>query len=166
MTAKSLEDAFVDELKDLLSAEKQLTKALPKMAKSASHPELKAVLEEHLKQTEEQVHRIERVFESINRSPRAKKSEVVEELINKGKDILKKDGAPNVRDALLIAAEQKVEHHEIACYGTLCTWAEMLGYDEACELLKQNLAEEKEADEKLSRIAQETVNKDAMVGAH
>jgi ferritin-like metal-binding protein YciE len=162
MPLRNLEDAFVDEMKDMLHAEKQILKALPRMAKKTSHAELKEAFEQHRRQTEEQIHRIEQAFESVGRSPRTKKCEGMEGILDEGKDLLKEKAEPDVLDAMLIAAAQKTEHYEIAAYGTLCTWAEMLGHDEAARLLKQNLSEEKETDEKLTQIAESLVNQEAM----
>jgi ferritin-like metal-binding protein YciE len=130
MAMRTLEDCFQDELRDVLSAEKQLVKALPKMAKGAGSDELRAA-----------------------RAARAKKCDAMEGLLEEGEELLEEDAEEPVKDALIIAASQKVEHYEIATYGTLCTWAELLGFDTALKLLKQNLAEEKAADEKLTQIA-------------
>lgn len=161
---KSLEDAFVHELQDMLSAEQQLVKALPKMAKKASSPELKAAFEEHLKVTEQQAQRIKNVFESLGRSSKAEKCEGMSGIIKEGESVISKGGEPEVMDAELIAAAQKVEHYEIAAYGTICEWAEQLGFDEAHDLLGQTLAEEKETDKKLSMIARKQVNVEAEEG--
>jgi ferritin-like metal-binding protein YciE len=161
MALRSLEDCFQDELRDILSAEKQLVKALPKMAKGAESEELRAAIEEHLEETKGQVERLEKVFESIGKSARAKKCEAMEGLLEEGEELLEEDAEEGVLDAMIIAAAQKVEHYEIATYGTLCTWAKLLGHDDALQLLKENLAEEKTADEKLTQIASE-VNVEAM----
>mgnify|MGYP001130354231 CR=1 FL=1 len=163
MGFKTLQEGLIDELKDIYSAEKQLLRALPKMAKQASSPELKKAFEEHQKQTEEHVHRVEQAFEALDRSPRASKCEAMEGLVEEGDEIIKADAEPHVKDAMLIAAAQKIEHYEIASYGTLCTWADMLGLEEVARPLKQTLAEEKQTDEKLTNIA-EQVNQEAMRG--
>jgi ferritin-like metal-binding protein YciE len=161
MSLDSLADAFYDELRDVLSAEKQLTKALPKMAKNASSPDLKKAFEHHLKETERQIERVEQAFEETGKAARAKTCEAMSGLIEEGEGLIKEDGDPMVKDAMLIAAAQKVEHYEIATYGTLCTWAELLGYPKALKLLKQNIDEEETADKKLSQIAK-SINREAM----
>jgi len=158
MALKSLDAALVDELKDLLSAEKQLVKALPKMAKNATNSELQTALEEHLQETENHVSRIEQAFEALGRKASSKTCKAMQGLVEEGSELLKEDAEPAVKDALIIAAAQKVEHYEIASYGTVCTWADSLGHKEASELLKQNLSEEKQADQKLTRIAKKVVN--------
>lgn len=164
MTIKNLADAFYHELRDVLSAEKQLVKALPKMAKNASSTELRSALEEHLEETKQQVERVEQAFAETGKEARAKTCEAMKGLIEEGEELLEEDANPQVKDALLIAASQKVEHYEIATYGTLCAWAEQLGYTEALSLLKENIAEEKSADEKLQQIAK-TINKEALAEA-
>lgn len=162
--SKSLEDAFVHELQDMLSAENQLMKALPKMAKKASSPELKKAFEEHTKVTEQQVERIKQVFESLGRASKSEKCEGMGGIIKEGESLMSKGGEPEVLDAELIAAAQKVEHYEIASYGTICEWAEQLGYEEAHDLLGQTLAEEKETDAKLTSLAKKQVNVGAEQG--
>lgn len=161
MSLDSLADAFYDELRDVYSAEKQLTKALPKMAKNATNADLKKALEEHLAETEKQVERVEKAFEDTGKTARAKTCEAMKGLIEEASEMLKMEAAPAVKDAVIIACSQKVEHYEIATYGTLCTWAELLGYRTATEQLKLNMGEEEAADQKLSQIAQ-VVNSDAM----
>lgn len=153
MPLKSLEDAFIDELRDMLSAEKQLTKALPKMAKGATNDQLRQAIESHLEETRGHVERVEAAFEAMDHKPRAKKCEAMEGLLKEGASILEEDAAPEVLDALIIAAAQKVEHYEIATYGTLCTWAKVLGQNAALDLLKQNMAEEEAADKKLTELS-------------
>lgn len=150
---KNLEDALIHEMQDLLSAEKQITKALPKMAKKAQSSELKSAFEEHLKQTERQVDRLEKAFEHLGRSPRARKCEGLAGIIEEGEELLKEDAEPTTKDALLISAAQKVEHYEIASYGAVCTWAELLGHNEIKKLLGETLDEEKKTDEKLKKLA-------------
>src|SRR5262249_44590673 len=152
------EDLFVNELRDLYNAENQLVKALPKMAKSASSPELRQGFEEHLEQTRHHVERLEQVFEQLGTKARGKKCQAMEGLIDEGKDLMDEDAEPPVMDAGLIAAAQKVEHYEIAGYGTVRTWAEHLGHHEAAELLQQTLDEEKQTDQKLTRLAEQMVN--------
>lgn len=155
---KSLEDAFVHELQDMLSAEQQIMKALPKMSKKASNPDLKKAFDEHLHQTERQAERLKEAFQSIGKSSKAHKCEGIEGIIKEGESMLKGSAEPEVIDAALIAAAQKVEHYEIATYGTVCQWAEQLGFDEAHELLGENLSEEKATDSKLSQLAKKSIN--------
>jgi ferritin-like metal-binding protein YciE len=157
----TLEDLYMDLLKDLYSAEKQLVKALPKLAKAAQAPDLQRAFQEHLRQTEGQVERIERVFSDLDGSPRGKKCVGMEGLIEEGNELLKEDAEPEVLDAGLIAAAQKVEHYEIASYGTARAWAERLGYDQAAGLLQETLDEESMANEKLTQIAESHVNMEA-----
>jgi ferritin-like metal-binding protein YciE len=157
----TLEDLYTDLLKDLYSAEKQLVKALPKLAKNAQSPDLQKAFQEHLKQTEGHVERIERIFSNLDGSPRGKKCVGMEGLIEEGNELLQEDVEPDVLDAGLIAAAQKVEHYEIASYGTARAWAERLGYDQAARLLQQTLEEESMANEKLTRIAESHVNMEA-----
>lgn len=161
MAMKNLKDAFYEELRDVLSAEKQLTKALPKLAKAASNEELRKSIEEHLKETQQQVERVEQAFEETGKSPRAKTCEAMKGLIEEAEEVLKEGEKSPVRDALIIACAQKVEHYEIATYGTLCTWAKAVGYDNALKLLKQTMDEEEKADRKLSKLAT-TVNEEAL----
>ena len=157
-----LEEAFVEELKDLLHAGRQITKALPRMAKKADSPELKKAFEEHLKQTEEQIARLEQVFELLGKPARAKKCEAMEGIIGEGKEVMQ-EAEEDVLDAVLIAAAQKVEHYEIASYGTVCTWAEELDCDKkVLDLLKRTLSEEKETDERLTKLATSRANEKAI----
>lgn len=157
----TLEDLYTDLLKDLYSAEKQLVKALPKMAKNAQSPDLQKAFQEHLKQTEGQVDRIERIFSEMGGSPRGKKCVGMEGLVEEGNELLQEDVEPDVLDAGLIAAAQKVEHYEIAGYGTARAWAQRLGYDKAARLLQETLEEESTANEKLTKIAETHVNMQA-----
>lgn len=157
----TLEDLFIDLLKDLYSAEKQLVKALPKMAKNAQARDLQRAFAEHLKQTEGHVARIERIFSDLDGSPRGKKCVGMEGLVEEGNELLKEKIEPEVLDAGLIAAAQKVEHYEIASYGTARAWAERLGYGQAARLLQQTLDEESMANEKLTQIAEAHVNVEA-----
>jgi ferritin-like metal-binding protein YciE len=156
-----LEDLYTDLLKDLYSAEKQLVKALPKMAKNAQSPDLQKAFQEHLRQTEGQVGRIERIFSEMGGSPRGKKCVGMEGLVEEGNELLQEDVEPDVLDAGLIAAAQKVEHYEIAGYGTARAWAQRLGYDKAARLLQETLEEESMANEKLNKIAETHVNMEA-----
>jgi ferritin-like metal-binding protein YciE len=161
MALNSLADAFYDELRDILSAERQLVKALPRMVDNASSEELKKAIQDHLEETEKQVERVERAFQDTGKSPRATSCEAMKGLLQEGEDLLKKEGESSVKDALMIAAAQKIEHYEIATYGTLCTWAEALGYDQALKQLQQNMAEEEKADKLLSKLAT-AINRDAL----
>ncbi|MDZ4818354.1 MAG: ferritin-like domain-containing protein [Planctomycetota bacterium] len=158
---KNLQDLFLDEVKDIYHAEKQLLKALPKMAKAASSDELRAAFEEHLEQTQTHVERLEKVFELLEHAPRGKKCEAMEGLIKEGSHLMEEDAEPAVMDAGLIASAQKVEHYEIATYGTLATFAQNLGMDKAAKLLEETLAEEKETDENLTELAS-TLNFEAI----
>ncbi len=163
MAAKmqTLEDMYMDLLKDLYSAEKQLVKALPKMAKAADASDLQQAFQEHLQQTEGHVDRLERIFSDMEGSPRGKKCVGMEGLIEEGGEVMKENAEPDVRDAGIIAAAQKVEHYEIAGYGTARTWAQELGYDDAARMLQDTLDEESAANEKLTRIAESHVNMSA-----
>lgn len=161
MELKTLEDLLKDQLKDLYSAENQLVKALPKMAKNASSDELRGGFEEHLEQTRGQVERLERIGELLDAPLRGKKCAAMEGLIEEGKELLAEDAEPAVLDAGLIAAAQKVEHYEIAAYGSARTWAEELGLDEVAQLLQETLDEEKETDEKLTELARAGINREA-----
>jgi ferritin-like metal-binding protein YciE len=165
MKLDTLESLFVTELKDLLSAEKQLVKALPKMAKGATSEALKAAFEEHLEQTKGQVERLEKVFKIVGKAARAEHCKAMEGLIEEGSELLEEDGDPAVKDAALIGAAQKVEHYEISGYGTARTLAELLGLDEAAELLQETLDEEKQTDENLTKLAMSEVNPRAEAAA-
>jgi ferritin-like metal-binding protein YciE len=161
MSLTSLHDLYVDELKDLYNAENQLVKALPRMAKAANHPDLKAGFEEHLEETRTQVERLEQIFEALDLRPKGKKCEAMEGLIEEAKSIMEEDADPSVMDAALIAAAQKVEHYEIAGYGCVRTYARMLGYEEAERLLQETLDEEAETDKKLTELAESVINIEA-----
>lgn len=165
MRLNTLDDLFMDELKDIYDAEKRITKALPKMAKAADSDDLKEALESHLEETQEQVERLEQIFRHLEKPARGKKCQAMEGLIEEGKDLMEEDADPPVADAGLICAAQKVEHYEIAAYGTLITWAKILGYEKVTALLEKTLAEEKAADDKLTGIAQE-INFEAHEEAH
>lgn len=154
----SLEDLYTDMLKDLYSAEKQLVQALPSLARAAQSAELEAAFTEHLNQTKEHVTRIEQIFSDMDVSPRGKKCVAMEGLVAEGNELLEEDIAPEVMDAGLIAAAQKVEHYEISSYGTVRAWAESLGKDSAVQLLQQTLDEETAANDKLTQIAESYAN--------
>ena len=157
-----LEKLFTDSLKDIYWAEKHLTKALPKMKKAATTDELKSAIEEHLAQTEEQVTRLEQVFELCGKKAQAKKCDAMEGLIKEGESVVEDTEDDSMtRDAGIIMAAQKVEHYEIATYGSLVQFARTLGMDEAAGLLEQTLEEEKETDQKLSQIAEGSINEEA-----
>jgi ferritin-like metal-binding protein YciE len=156
---ETLEKFYEEEIRDIFNAEGQLVKALPKMVKAAMSPDLKTALENHLEETEGQVERLEKVFKSLGVAVKGKTCAAMQGLIEEAKEVLEEeDIEPNVLDAALIACAQKVEHYEIATYGTLVTWAKQLGYDDQAELLQATLDEEKGADEKLTEIAESTVN--------
>jgi ferritin-like metal-binding protein YciE len=163
MSIESLQDMFLHELKDIYDAEKRLLKALPKMAKSAESEELQTAFEDHLGETENQVERLERIFESMDKPARGKKCMAMEGLVKEGEELIKEEDAGPAKDAGLIGAAQKVEHYEIATYGTLAAWAKILGLEDAVELLEETLAEEKAADEKLTSLASE-INMEADEG--
>jgi ferritin-like metal-binding protein YciE len=153
MKMDDLKDLFVDELKDLYSAENQITKALPKMAKTAKSPELKKGFEFHLEQTQGQIGRLEQIFEELGESPKGKKCHGMAGLLEEGKELMGEDAEPEVMDAGLISAAQRVEHYEIAAYGTVKTYAELLGMSKAAKLLDETLREEKDTDQKLTGLA-------------
>ena len=164
MKLESLHDLFVDELKDLYNAETQLTKALPKMAKAAASEELRTAFEDHLKETEHQVERLETIFKELEASPKGKKCKAMAGLIQEGSEMIEADGPDAVKDAALIAAAQRVEHYEMAGYGTVRTYAQLLGFDEAANLLQETLDEEAAADEKLNELAK-NINVEAQSAA-
>ena len=164
MSLESLRDLYIEELRDLYNAENQLVKALPKMAKAASAPELRAAFEEHLAVTQGQVERLDQIFEKLGERATGKKCVGMEGLIEEGKELLKEDAEPSVLDAALISAAQKVEHYEIAGYGCVRTYAQMLGFDDAADLLQATLDEESETDEKLTELAETLINVQAEDG--
>jgi ferritin-like metal-binding protein YciE len=164
MAAKSLRELFVEELRDMYDGEKQLTRALPKMAKAAESEELQTALTTHLEETENQISRLEQVFKSLGQAVRGKKCDGIQGIVDEGKKAMEEfEGA--VLDAALIAGAQKVEHYEIASYGTLAYFADLLGESKAKTLLAETLGEEKAADEKLTQIAKSRVNRDALTEA-
>lgn len=161
----SLHELFVHEMKDLWSAEGQLVKALPRMAKAASSEKLRMAFEEHFEVTQQQLERLEEIFEELGASPRGKKCEAMAGLISEGQEVakLKKtETEPSIKDAALIAAAQKVEHYEIAGYGTVRTFARLLGLDSIADKLQQSLDEEKETDENLNELAEQEINEEAL----
>jgi len=164
--AETLHDAFLDELRDSYDAEKQLTKALPKLAKAASNPQLRQAFEAHLKETEGHVQRLERVFESLDEKVRGKHCDGIAGIIEEGKAIMEEEFDDSAMDACLIAAGQRAEHYEMAAYGTLVAWAKAMGHTEAAKLLQQTLNEEKAADKKLSDLAESGINQSAADAAH
>ena len=162
MKLDTLRKLFVEELRDVYNAEQQLVKALPKMAKGASSDELREAIEMHLDETKEHVERLEQIFEGLDESAKGKTCKAMKGLIEEGSEILEEKGEDSVLDAGIIAAAQKVEHYEIATYGTLRTWADLLDEDEASGLLQETLDEEGEADKKLNDLAEEIVNPEAL----
>lgn len=158
MGLDSLEGLFLEELKDVYNAEKQITKALPRMAKAADSEELRQALTKHLKETDGQIKRLERIFQALGQTARGKKCKGMEGLIEEGKEVLEEDGDPAVIDAAIIASAQRVEHYEIAAYGCLRTYARLLGHTEAEKLLDQTLTEEEAADEKLTALGEGGIN--------
>jgi ferritin-like metal-binding protein YciE len=155
MPDKGLKKLYVDELKDLYNAESQLVKALPKMAKAASSDELRQGFEKHLQQTKGHVQRLERIFKSLAESPKGKKCMGMEGLVKEGGEVMEEDFEGALMDAALIGAAQRVEHYEIAAYGTVCEFAQTLGESEHASLLRQTLNEEKETDQKLTDLAKQ-----------
>lgn len=164
MSADNLREALVEEIRDLYNAEKQLVKALPKMAKGAESDELREAFEEHLQETEGQVTRLERVFEMLEEKPRGKHCAGMAGIIEEGSEKLQEDMEGSVLDACLIGAAQKVEHYEICAYGTAIAWAEALGLSDVAEVLNESLEEEKAADEKLTALAESGINQAATAG--
>lgn len=158
MPVKTLEDLFIHELSDIYSAEKQLTKALPRLARAAENPDLQAAFTTHLEETQGQIERIDEVVETLGIRLKRIKCAAMEGLVEEGKEVIEEVEKGPVRDAALIGGAQKVEHYEIASYGTLCVLGKQLGYTEAVQLLKTTLAEEKATDEKLSLLAESGVN--------
>ena len=164
MAATSLQELFVEELRDMYDGEKRLTKALPKMAKATEDGPLRAAFTTHLKETERQITRLEQVFRTVGERPRGKTCDGIMGIVEEGNKMMQELERGPVLDAALISGAQKVEHYEIASYGTLAYFAEMLGNDRAKDLLGQTLDEEKPTDEKLNTIAKSDVNRDALMG--
>lgn len=165
MKLDSLRKLYIDELRDLYSAENQLLKALPKMAKAASAPELQQAFQKHLQETKGQVERLEKIFESLGKSAKGKTCKAMKGLVEEGAELLKEDAQPEIRDAGLIAAAQRVEHYEIAGYGTVRTYARLLKEREAARLLQETLDEEGQTDKKLTQLAESLINLDALAVA-
>jgi ferritin-like metal-binding protein YciE len=164
--AGTLHDAFIDELRDTYDAERQLTKALPKLAKAATNPKLRKAFEMHLEETKGQIERLEQVFASLDEKVRAKHCDGIAGIVDEGKAIMEEDFDEATMDACLIAAGQRAEHYEMAAYGTLVAWARAMGHDEAANLLQETLDEEKATDEKLTEIAEAGINQAAASAAH
>ena len=161
MAINNMRDALVTELKDLLSAERQITKALPKMAEKAQHPKLKEAFETHLRQTEGQIDRLEQAFAELGESARSEKCKAIAGIIEEGEELLKKKVDPEIKDAMLIAAAQKVEHYEIASYGTVRSRADDLGLDSVARLMEETLNEEKHTDDLLNQLSIEVNRNEA-----
>jgi ferritin-like metal-binding protein YciE len=162
MSLESLDSLFLNELKDVYNAEKQILKALPRMAKAASANALRDAFTKHLRETEGHVRRLEQIFKLLDQAPRGKKCKGMEGLLEEGKEIMEEEGAPEVIDAALISAAQRVEHYEMAAYGCLRTYAQLLGHEDAAELLQQTLGEEEAADEKLTELGEGGINQAAV----
>jgi ferritin-like metal-binding protein YciE len=161
MQMENLQDLLKEDLKDVLHAENQIIKALPKMIKSASNPQLQQAFQMHLEETKTQVERLEQVMGILGMPVKAKACKAMQGIIEEGKEVMSEDAEDDVMDAALIGAAQKVEHYEIATYGTLCTYAELLGLRDAKKLLGQNLEEEKATDAKLTQLAESVINLEA-----
>lgn len=161
MKLGSLEDLYVDELKDLYSAENQLLKALPKMAKAATAPKLSKAFESHLKQTRGHVARLDKIFKKLGSAPKGKKCKAMEGLLAEGKELMAEDADAAVMDAALIGAAQRVEHYEMAGYGCVRTYARLLGHNDVAELLQKTLDEEGAADKALTELAEASINSSA-----
>ena len=164
MPAENLEQLLIDELKDIYSAEKQITRALPKMAKAAKSPELKEAFESHLEETKGQIERLDEIFETLGKKATGKTCHGMQGLVEEGNEMIQELDKGDVRDAAMISAAQRVEHYEIAAYGTVREYAKMLGRKDAAKLLEQTLEEEKATDEKLNSISAQ-VNNEAMKAA-
>ena len=162
MRLESMQDVFVEQLRDVLSAEKQLTKALPKMAKAARSPRLKEAFDSHLRETEEHIDRLERVFGTVGKKPVSKHCAGMEGLVKEGEEAMEAEGEDALVDSVLIAAAQRVEHYEISAYGSLAEYARVLGLEEANGLLEETLAEEKAADAKLTEVNESEIEESAL----
>jgi ferritin-like metal-binding protein YciE len=165
MKLATLHDLYVDELKDLYNAEHQLLKALPKMAKAASDPQLAKAFTDHLAETKGQVDRLEKIFKKLDVSPKGKTCKAMEGLLEEGQEVMAQDADPMVMDAALIASAQRVEHYEMAGYGCVRTFARLLGYEQAADLLQKTLNEEGAADKKLTKLAEMVINAEAVAPA-
>ncbi len=164
MAGKTLDDLYMEGLRDMYNAEKQILKALPQMSKAASSNQLRQAFDQHFQQTQHQVERLDQVFQMLNQQPREKKCMGMQGIIQEGQEMMQAGWDPEVLDAALIAAAQKVEHYEMAAYGTLRTWAHDLGHDREADLLQQTLNEEGDTDHKLTQIAESRVNMRAEKG--
>ena len=161
----NLHELFLDELADIHNAEQQITRALPKMARAAQSDELRRAFEQHAKETENQISRLQEVFRSLDETIKRKTCKGMQGLLEEGKEMMEEYEDSPALDAALIMAAQKVEHYEIGSYGTLCEWAKVMGHNEALRLLKENIAEEEATDEKLTQLAETTVNEHAQQSA-
>jgi ferritin-like metal-binding protein YciE len=161
----TLHDAFIDELRDTYDAERQITKALPKMIKACTSEELRAAFESHLEETRSQVERLEQVFEMLDEKARGKHCDGMAGIIEEGKSVMEEEFDETTMDAVLIASAQRVEHYEMAAYGTLVAWAKDMGHNDAADVLATILEEEKAADEKLTTIAEGGINQEAAMAA-
>jgi ferritin-like metal-binding protein YciE len=162
----TLHDAFLDELKDAYDGEKQLTKALAKLAKAATFPQLREAFESHLEETRTQIDRLERVFEVLDEPAKGQHCDGLAGIIEEGESLIAEDFDDVTMDACLIAAGQRAEHYEVAAYGTLIAWAKAMGYDEIAELLEETLEEEQAADQTLTQLAESEINQQAATRAH
>lgn len=162
----TLHDLFLDELRDIYNAERQITKALPKMIKATSHDELRSALENHLEETEGQIERLDEIFSTLGEKARGKTCDGMAGIIEEGKKVLEQKADDETKDAAVVAAAQRVEHYEIAAYGTLVAWANAMGHDDVASLLEASLEEEKAADEKLTQVAESGLNEQAARLAH
>lgn len=162
MKLETLRDLLIEQLQDLYDAENRITKALPKMAKAATSPELKAAFEKHLEETENQVSRLEQAFEALGEKAKKKTCQAIKGLIEEGEETIKEDAEPEVKDTALIAAAQRVEHYEMAGYGSVSAYAKLLGEKSVLKLLQATLAEEKATDKSLSELAESTINLEAV----
>ncbi len=161
MSLKSLQDLYINELKDIYSAEKQIVQALPRMAKAASNEELQLAFKNHLEVTKDQVTRLETIFDDLERKPQGKRCQGMAGLIEEGKEMIEEDGDPDVKDAGLIASAQRIEHYEISAYGTVRAFAQELGFDKHAKLLQKTLDEEGQTDKLLTGLAEKRVNRQA-----
>lgn len=165
MKIESLNELYLDLLRDLYNAEMQLTKVLPKMAEESTNAQLKAAFQSHLRETETHVQRLEKIFEELEEKPSGETCEAMQGLVKEGKEAISAKMPEAIKDAALICAAQKVEHYEIASYGTAAKYAQLLGMNDQAELLKQTLDEEKAADQKLTNLAESTINQEALAAA-
>jgi ferritin-like metal-binding protein YciE len=166
MHMDNLQELLIEELKDIYNAEGQLLKALPRMSKKATNPKLKKAFETHTRETEGQIKRLEQAFEKLGEKAKGKKCHAMEGLLEEGKEVMSEDMDDDVMDAALIAAAQKVEHYEIATYGTVRTWASLMGLKDVERLLQQNLDEEGKTDKMLTQLAESEINLEAEQGAN